>query len=395
MQKFTGSTHFFDAIEHNSYIFFSEISFNGLFRLKIGNKKVELLGRFPYENMWQEDLHRNVFMYNNQLYFIPHNGHGISIYNPNTKEFSFVEIVAKNSDLTRFAQCVTIGNDILLIPVNLNTPFGIFHLMTNTFEELQEVNYKIAKIKTETNATFFSVYSTILIGTELYLAVYDTNIFLKINLETLKIKEMVLPQKIHLRCVNRINDDFWFTLAEHMILQWNENGTYKLHNIPGLDTESDFPYIQILSGGNELVLLSGREDKFYQFNPISANWKDLSAGFPESFNREMKDSLLFMGYKIFDDNQLFLYPRAGNGILKYNFTSNKFFFYDIYQEKACSHHLKIEWEQYILRSYQIINERDFDIENFLDGVNTRRNEVDKCIASNFPVGEIIYHTITK
>ena len=390
IRKFGKSSCFMDAAFHDGYMYFSENRFNGLFRVKDGGHEAEFLQRFPNEDIWQTDLHRNVFLKGDKLFFIPHNGHGISVYDIAQGDFSFINIT-KESKMLHYAQCILNDNDILLIPAHRNTPFARLHLDTESVDILQDITDKVNTLIPQSQDKFiFSAYSAIKNREILWLAVLDTNMLLRLSMEPLQVETVVIPVNIHLRFLNQIGNYFYCTLREHKVLIWSmATMSYRLHKIPGKILDRDYPYLQVIPCNESVLILSGREDHFWRFDPISAMWTDLASLFPSTFQRDIAGSLLFLGYTISKNGELILYPRAGNGVLKYDFEQGIFIHQKISRSDKAIDELHKIWNLYFICKGDVMNESNLYLSSFLE-LKTNLSDVSTVSIGKLYVGTQIY-----
>lgn len=372
MREFTLNAHFHDAVIHDGYMYFSETTFNGLFRVKEEGGEAEFLGRFPEEDPWQGDLHRALYLRENKIYFIPLNGRGISIYDIENNSFSMIWLVLNDNERARYCQTIDIDAGILLIPSRLNVPFAIFHLDSEKIEFHREINRRIMeKIAPSNEWEFFSAHGAIKDGDMLYLSVGDTNVVFSLSLKTWNVDMTILPMYARIRCMNKINDVFWFTLKEHSIIQWNPTtGSCNKHTIPGKTKDLNYPYLLLLKHGDNLLLLAGREDKIWEIDDKRIEWKDCTDYIDKSFQRDIQGSLLFLGYHA-DNESLILFPRSGNGVLKKKASEDVFSFIPVKYDRVFVSELRREWIKYLVKNNQLHFERDLALEDFLEGVDDK------------------------
>ncbi|MBR3624331.1 MAG: hypothetical protein IKN43_13400 [Selenomonadaceae bacterium] len=393
LREFNGNTHFMSVARHGGYVYFSETTFNGLFRYKEGENEAEFLGRFPNEDLWQGDLHREVFVKGDKLYFIPMNGHGITVYDCVDGTFEMLKILGKEEEYVHFAQCVKLENEILLIPVDYGTPFTLFNIETEEIRTLPEIFEKIAKnIPLPVRYEVFPVHSTVLKDDILYLSVSSTNILLKLSLADYKVEKIVLPFEIHLRYMSFFDGVFYFTAQEHLIASWKEaDNTGQIYEMPGEAEDPNYPYLKIERYNNNLYVIAGREDHFWKFNPTTGEWQDLLKKAPEEFERDLKGPLLFLGYSI-NKNILKLYPRAGNGFLTFDIEKGAFEFKQYLYDAKAGEELSKDWVKTILDGGRLFIEYDLRPTDYITYIN--ENSGDNKVESNYePAGEVIYQRI--
>ncbi|SDP35193.1 hypothetical protein [Selenomonas ruminantium] len=390
---FSGISHFMDSVEKDGYMYFSENSFNGLFRYRVGETKAEFLGSFPGEEPWQGDLHRNVFVKGDKLFFIPINGHGISVYDCRNSKFNLLKIPGGDDEYVHYMQCIEVDEKLMLIPVNLNTPFAFFDLKNEKIDYIEKVSKEIAgMISHPTRYEIFSLYGAINVDGFLYLALCPTNIILKISLRTFAVEKIELPIHIRLRYINYVDGWFYFTGMNHVIGRWCEtDNTGDIYDIPYEATDEVVPYIQLIPYQDKLILPSGREDRFWMFSPSSNKWENLTYNFPPGFERDIRGSLLFLGYRE-DGENLYLYPRAGNGLLRFNAKEKKFYFEAIRYSSELLNSLGKNIINHVLDENRITFEAVVSIEDYLEYMKTFDLKAEDELEERL-IGEYIYQLI--
>lgn len=385
MREFSPNAHFLDAVEYDGYMYFSETFFNGLFRIANNAEEAELIGRFPNEEPWQIDLHRSVFLHNHKLYFIPMNGKVISVYDLEKSIFSSLQISANNNKNSNFNQCLRVGDDILMIPANLATQFSYLHLESEKIEPIEGLSEKIASlIEQPTRCDVFNSHGAVLERDILYLAVSSTNVILKISLSTLEIVKYVLPVEMRIRYISMGRDSLWITFAEHVIGEWQEaNNTCHILDIPKEPLNKEYPYLSVLQYENELIVLPGREDRFWQVSLITETWKNMNEEIPLSFTREIEGPVLFCGYRIIDDKYCKLFPRAGNGIITYDMKNKTFSFRSVRYMCKDLFAIHKEWVMWVWSCHSIFWESFMSIDDYLLGIFSHvYNEIDSRESEN-------------
>lgn len=172
--------NFRDFYLNDEEIWFSGVEINGLFKQNIKSSKVEFIATFPKEDSIQDNLHSQIIEYNKNLYFIPLEGKGISIYDCERKNLRLVN--CKYADKCFFIKALKINDDIFLIPMNSLSHFCVFHTQTETFELLDDLEKNIASIiKRE---LFWTDNSLVDVGNRyLYLVPSENNIIVTISLD--------------------------------------------------------------------------------------------------------------------------------------------------------------------------------------------------------------------
>lgn len=394
LQQFNGNSHFMDVAHHRGYVYFSETRFNGLFRCKEGDNQAEFLGRFPGEEPWQGDLHRNVFASGEKLYFIPMNGHGISAYDCSKGTFYMLRVPGAEDDYVCFDYCIKSYQTLLLIPMNFGTPFVLFNLKTEQITILLNISMQIMSLlPLPARYEVFSVHSGVCVDGCLYLAVSSSNILLKISLDDYHVKKIILPIEIHLRYMSFIDGTFYFTAQEHLIAAWREyDNHYQIYEMPYEPVDFNYPYLKVERYKDNLYIVSGREDRFWKFTPHTGGWIDLFKKIPLGFEREFRGALLFLGYEV-KENKMILYPRAGNGMLVFDLENEEFSFKRVQYASKLAKFFHNDWVDMIFDSGLLFVEWDLALEDYIHYMGKTNDSSAQEQEMKKSLGECVYQKI--
>lgn len=126
----------YGGVLYKGYIWFSNNTFNGLFRMNISTKKIEYIGFFPKISILNRLTHKKCFLYNDKLYFLPAFSNYIHIYDLKNKKFETIEFA--NSDQLilkdRVGDAVLLDDEIYIFSWLEEKPLIIFDLHSNTLK---------------------------------------------------------------------------------------------------------------------------------------------------------------------------------------------------------------------------------------------------------------------
>lgn len=105
------SLNTFDAVEHGNYVWFSNLSFNGLFRTHIRTRETEFVQFFPNESVLAQQLHLKCFLYENHIIFLPWASNKIQIYDIASENMSTLLLDCSKAYISGVIQ----KDDILLL----------------------------------------------------------------------------------------------------------------------------------------------------------------------------------------------------------------------------------------------------------------------------------------
>lgn len=179
--------------EDEEYYWFSEVKFNGFYRVHKETMKSELVFRFPDENLQQERLHQQIKKIGDWFVFVPCWSQYITIYNQVTKEI-------KNFSLSRidemgrkyifqhpsFSSVCWDGNEVYYIPHDYPAIVKL-NLETQKLEYLTEwLDYLVKKHpKPDLDLPYFR--DCFIKGDKMYLTSYEVNKIIIFHINTKEI----------------------------------------------------------------------------------------------------------------------------------------------------------------------------------------------------------------
>lgn len=304
---------FRDAYIEKGYLYFSALNFNGLFRVKVGEEDAEFLGHFEQEELWQKDMHCRCIRVRDELYFIPVNGKGISIYNFMTGKQTFVEV--SNQVKRLFANAHAVGETILLIPFSTDVPFMVLDTISKTIDAQNHICSMLQDEAGVGDTMLFDLHSTVVFENSLFAVIFNTNIVMQIDLKNLHIVLHRLLTTCALRNIYMEKGKCYMTTLNNLaVVVWNY---YTGECIDCLLKGEDktFSYIAITRYNDRLLLLPDRAEHILELKDGQSEWKINEKIIPSSFFRIKKKNSLFLGH-IFYGEELLLLPRAGNGLIR-------------------------------------------------------------------------------
>lgn len=106
----------YGGVAVGKYIWFSNISFNGLFRMNIYDDSIEYIGSFPGESILQFGLHKKCFLHHNSLFFLPARSKYLHIFNLYSHEFE--SILMESDDSEKIADAVMTDESIYMFSLH-------------------------------------------------------------------------------------------------------------------------------------------------------------------------------------------------------------------------------------------------------------------------------------
>ena len=105
-----------DGAVVGNYLYFSNVSSNGLYRVDMSTHDVELIDFFPNERINIGFLHKNCFVYGNRLFFIPAYAKDISVYDISKKKFTMIPF-ENTSNVEATIDSIQVGSSVYIFPV--------------------------------------------------------------------------------------------------------------------------------------------------------------------------------------------------------------------------------------------------------------------------------------
>lgn len=124
----------YGGVLHNGYLWFSNNTFNGLFRMRMENGEIEFVDFFPNETLGQTFSHKKCLAFKDRLYFFPALGNYITIYDVQNVQFSSIEFPRGKADSC--SDAVLVDDKIYIFPADNQS--DLFCLDTKT-DSLQAI----------------------------------------------------------------------------------------------------------------------------------------------------------------------------------------------------------------------------------------------------------------
>ncbi|MCI8376533.1 MAG: WD40 repeat domain-containing protein [Lachnospiraceae bacterium] len=306
--------NFHDAYMDGEYIYFSSLDFNGLFRLKRGEKYAEWLGQFPGEEAWSKGLHYKIVEYNRKLFFTPFFGHGIHIYDLEKKNFKFYSLHDKN--IFSFSNAVESDGKIFLIPLNMHTPFMIYDINNESVRANVDFWLYIRKRFHLTEKHFIGGFGCVLVNQKIYITIVGLSIVICYDIQSGKIclkKIGFTPRGIHY-----FDGLFYFTVVNsYKIVIYDEKKDIAREVISEFENEEECPVLSILKYSDKLFLMPGGYHT--EVMEISFLGEDVEVkSFPlMGVKFSVRYLNLYMNY-LQEGSEILFLPKDGNGVLVFD-----------------------------------------------------------------------------
>lgn len=144
-------------VELHEYIYFSNWFYNGLFKVETKTGQTTFLGYFEDEKTTEKNIHVELMVKEEKIYFIPRKGRHLHIYDLSSQTMSSIE-VRKNSD-PFFKNTIFKEKYFIFFPFEEDGPVRKLDLMT---QKITDINNKM-----EFQGEFLSKNEDIFPGSEL------------------------------------------------------------------------------------------------------------------------------------------------------------------------------------------------------------------------------------
>ena len=135
----------YNFVEVNGYAYFSNLFYNAFFKVELKTGKTFFLGNFENEMLAENNLHLEVMLEEDHIYFFPRRGRHMFVYQLSDQSMRAVEIRKKSECFFVIEEVILKDNYIYFIPKQNNTP--IKRMEKNTFRVTNVSNKLIVQGK--------------------------------------------------------------------------------------------------------------------------------------------------------------------------------------------------------------------------------------------------------
>lgn len=288
-------------------ILFSAVEMNGLFVQKVDDNKAELRCKFTEEDEMQDNLHSQIVVEGETLYFIPLEGQGISKYDLKTGKLR--TILFKKVEHCRFIRAFLIGKDIFLVPMNNSSHFCVFHTENESYELLHALENEIWKYIPDVEYWLdpFSVTSN---GKTVYMAPSKKNQILCIDVENNKVDGKKIKENSSIDSMVYFEEKLYlYSDGLKSVLKYDP----KREELATLfcDCDQEEETILVEHKGN---IIGVAKSHIFSMDP-AAGKKEFEITIPAGFGIRNTGYKLLAGKREME-NQLWIMSASGSGTLK-------------------------------------------------------------------------------
>lgn len=135
----------YGGVLKDGYLWFSNNTFNGLFRMNNADGKIDFVASFPDEDMNQTAMHKKCIAVNNRIYFFPALGKHIHIYDLSSRKISSMEF--SGGEIDACSDAVLVQDKIYIFPADSQSDLHCLDTKTNTLFVIPSFRKQYEKLK--------------------------------------------------------------------------------------------------------------------------------------------------------------------------------------------------------------------------------------------------------
>lgn len=203
---------------YKDFILASCLEFNGLYKIYYETGENEYLGSFPNETLVSKNLHRNAFIVNDLVYFIPYKAINIQVYNISRR--SFYEITVERNGYKGGYIGIQSNEDIYLVPESKGGSVLKLDTKTDNIKIMVTADTLLTLINSDkvSSKLFLRIC---LQNDRLWLPLYKTNIILELIVTSGRIIKHNLNIENIFGCFNGKNGIWILGNNGNSIYKWN------------------------------------------------------------------------------------------------------------------------------------------------------------------------------
>lgn len=377
-------------------IYFVNLTFNGIFYLELKDFSIHYLCRFVNEsaNVTGVSIGINT-LYNNVIYFFPHNTNVIVQFDRITQIMQEIAIPEFEGKYFQTAGVIEWNDHIYIFPIELGKGIYVFDPQRLEVRKDKELSLLFAESQYFCVNTFLTHNNSVLISLD------GNNQVVEISLETKKIiQHRMLPEGIQIYSMCFDGEHYWILPKNTVdIYEWDlENDILKIYrneNAEWDDSEgaSSFPYSNLIFLSDEILVLNSGMREILRINKKRKTIEE-PIPFPMGFrcvNSRFRGWPICDHYTILCDKVL-LHPSRGNMLLIYDIRSKQLFGKEMLVDREDTPYLcDILTESF--RDNRSIIERDEleTLRNFVDMITTDQLRMQSYDSRG--MGSQIYHIV--
>lgn len=372
---------FCDIIEYKGYGWFSNNSYNGLFKIDLENRDVNWVAQFQSEEDMAIMLHRKVLRYEDRLFFFPERGKTISVYDIGLSRMRtisldpFYDMEKKcNVNYVVMQDC----ENCIIFPQHIYQPVLKMNLRTEVLAKADEWNYEVRK-KLPAADLISDLY---IHSGNAYCLLPNTHTLLETKLSNLEVKTYFYDDTDLFGGVFTWDDDRIWTVNMDCtkLISFDLSGeNIEMISLPGQFVRSKYNVNGMLIADGYVILLPGIAEDIILYHiltkqfsivcdyPVDFRWKNV-------FDMDVERFPKFYG-SIKKNRFVYLFPFLGTHMLKL----------DLEQKRLCNVDILFCYTKQDSPGWKILNEKlktgrikeyENDLEKYLDMIGQKNIGVD-------------------
>jgi len=208
------------------YLWFSNNTFNGLFRMNIKTKGIERVAVFSDEPITRLAMHKKCLCYGKKLIFLPAYGNHIHVFDTSTDDMQTWEFDGNTErTIDAISDACIAGDKVYILPVKKGEDLKVFLPKTGTFEVIPEFKEQVSAVLINENG--YLLTRAEYVNGFIHFAFYGSDIIAKWDVSSRKL--YVENTGINnIFSVHIIDKERWIiTTNTNVVYRINENGNVK------------------------------------------------------------------------------------------------------------------------------------------------------------------------
>lgn len=306
------------------------IGVNILFKYDLIAKTIERLGVFEgFKIPFAFDICK-IFKYEGKLYCFSRHSYEVAMYCLEKDTFTYYRPESEKNEAVSIRCVCCIGNDVWMFREARVGSILVFSMERGCYSEY-EVDTSVLN---EFDFSFYVGSETCLyFDKHIWRCLPGNNVLLGYDLENFQLKIIELEESISSYTVSCAGKTF-FVLGRDgkKILTWKPDTRERSVWETGYEGIGDRPFREVICKGNYLFLIPCFEERVYCYEIYEDKlcFKKYIE-YPEEVKRlhNIGSQSMFVEYTIRNENELYLFPFGGNGMLWINLDSHETKFYSV------------------------------------------------------------------
>lgn len=318
---------FWDAYMEGDLLFGVDSVQNIFFQYDMKRKNLKRMGIIHESDDISGFRIRAVFRYKKMLYCFSQHSYKVVSYDLEKKNFAYYCPEKKMEGIDISSVC-RVGSDVWMLRKGVETSAVVFSMENSHYS-----NYNLNMQCGQNIDTFCPIpwESSVNIGAQIWKCIPGSNSIMVLDTRELKGNIIKFDLQIPFFTMSYKNGYFYILgMDGKQIVVWNQDTQETMVWETGYDGNKDRPFREVVRIENRLFLLPGFEQKIHYYE-INDNRIHLICriDYPLGFKKIHENNGMFLGKTFRNNNELYLFPFGGNGIICLNTDSLTMDFYPV------------------------------------------------------------------